>query len=48
MLTARLSGGRRSLLWSNPRTAGTYEVQLRATDLARNGGLSKGQLRVLK
>jgi len=48
VLTARLSGGRRSLLWSNPRTAGTYEVQLRATDLAGNGGSSKGQLRVLK
>lgn len=47
VLTARLSGGVRSLVWF-PRTTGTYEVQLRATDLAGNGGSSKGQLRVLK
>jgi len=48
VLSARLSGGRRSLRWSAPRTTGTHEVMLRATDLAGNSGSSKGELRVLK
>jgi len=47
VLSARLSGGQRSLFWV-PRTTGTYEVQLRATDLAGNGGSSDGELRVKK
>lgn len=48
VLTAHLSGGRHSLLWSSPRTTGTYDVQLRATDLAGNSGSSQDRLRVLK
>ncbi|MCA1683286.1 MAG: D-glucuronyl C5-epimerase family protein [Actinobacteria bacterium] len=47
VLSARLSGGRRSLLWY-PSSAGTYGVMLRATDLAGNVGASKSELQVLK
>ena len=48
VLSARVSGGQRSLLWASPSKTGSYEVQLRATDLAGNVGSSKGELRVLK
>jgi len=48
VLSARLSSGRRSLRFSAPRSAGTYDVMLRATDLAGNAGSSRGELRVLK
>ncbi|MDQ3677077.1 MAG: D-glucuronyl C5-epimerase family protein [Actinomycetota bacterium] len=46
VMTARVAGGSRSLRWARPRR-GTYQVKLRATDLAGNDGSADGELRVL-
>ncbi|MGH2840789.1 MAG: D-glucuronyl C5-epimerase family protein [Solirubrobacteraceae bacterium] len=48
VMTARVSGGSRSLRWARPRSRGTYRVKLKATDLAGNNGSAEGDLRVLK
>ena len=48
VMTAHVSGGRRSLRWARPRFRGDYRVKLRATDLAGNVGTAEGDLRVLK
>jgi hypothetical protein len=47
VMTARVSGGSRSLRWAKPRR-GTYRVKLSAKDLAGNSGAGEGELRVLK
>ncbi|MDX6680123.1 MAG: hypothetical protein QOG94_162, partial [Solirubrobacteraceae bacterium] len=46
VLAARLPSGRRYLVWSRPRSAATYTVLLRATDLAGNVGSARGELEV--
>jgi D-glucuronyl C5-epimerase C-terminus len=48
VMTAHLSVGNRSLRWIKPRFRGTYDVKLRATDLAGNVGNATGELQVLK
>ncbi|HEV7805825.1 MAG TPA: hypothetical protein VGO80_08405, partial [Solirubrobacteraceae bacterium] len=48
VLAARLPSGRRSLVWTRPRSPATYTVMLRATDLAGNVGSARGELEVLK
>ncbi|HTN24918.1 MAG TPA: D-glucuronyl C5-epimerase family protein [Solirubrobacteraceae bacterium] len=48
VLSARVGGGRRSLLWRHaPRGGGVFSVRLAATDLAGNAGAAGGKLRVL-
>lgn len=46
VLSARLASGRHALVWARPRVAASYEVLLRATDLAGNVGSAKGELEV--
>ena len=46
-LSGRLGSGGRSLRWARPRGPATYDVILRATDLAGNDGAARGELRVL-
>lgn len=48
VMTAHVLGGNRSLRWVKPRFRGTYDVKLRATDLAGNVGDATGELTVLK
>jgi hypothetical protein len=48
VMTAHVLGGNRSLRWARPRFRGTYDVKLRATDLAGNVGDATGELTVLK
>jgi len=48
VMSARLSGGRRALVWARPRAGSGYVVMLRATDLAGNVGSAKGELDVLE
>jgi hypothetical protein len=48
VMTANLSAGTRALRWVRPRSRGTYDVKMRATDLAGNVGNGSGQLTVLK
>jgi hypothetical protein len=49
VLSARVGGGRRSLVWRfPPRPGGIYTVRLAAQDLAGNSGAADAKLRVLR